>query len=186
MKVGHRVFHWRDCVDQYQARWRVSRGTSRWGIERHHSPNTPTARCAVKGACLQRVRIPPGKGSLQPVAVGAAMEVTKSSKPSMNQDRISDSANRQAVTRVNAEQASKKVMREPTRPSHAEGRRGPGPTSRATDLGRPAGVVATACLQEETQRNTGSPGSDDTLVGCPSTSDPRGSGLGCAGWRRGS
>ena len=51
------------------------------------------------------------------------MEVTKSSKPLMNQDRHGDSANRQAVTYVNAEQASKRVMREPTRLSNAEGRR---------------------------------------------------------------
>jgi len=29
------------------------------------------------------VRVPPGKGSLQPVAIGAAVEATKPSKPLM-------------------------------------------------------------------------------------------------------
>jgi hypothetical protein len=35
-----------------------------------------------KGSDLQRVRFPPGNWSLQPVAIGAAAEVTKPSKPS--------------------------------------------------------------------------------------------------------
>jgi hypothetical protein len=41
------------------------------------------AVCAASGAFLQRVRNPPGNRSLQPVAVGAAMDVRKSSEPSM-------------------------------------------------------------------------------------------------------
>jgi hypothetical protein len=41
------------------------------------------AQCAVIGAGSQRVRNPTGKGSLQPVAIGAAAEATKPSKPSM-------------------------------------------------------------------------------------------------------
>ena len=36
---------------------------------------------------------------------------------------MGDSASRQAVTRVNAEQASKRVMRKPTRLFNGEGRR---------------------------------------------------------------
>ena len=51
------------------------------------------------------------------------MEVTKLSKPSMTKGRVSDSASKQAVTRVNAEQAPKRVMWEPTRLSNGEGRR---------------------------------------------------------------
>ncbi len=43
------------------------------------------------------------------------MEVTKWLKPSMSVSRIGDSASVQAVTRVNAEQASKRTMRRPTR-----------------------------------------------------------------------
>ena len=39
--------------------------------------------CAVKGVDLQWVQFPPGNWSLQPVAIGAAVEVTKLPKPSM-------------------------------------------------------------------------------------------------------
>ena len=53
--------------------------------------------------------------TLQPEAAGAAMEVTKWLKPSECVSRIGDSASVQAVTRVNAEQASKRTMRRPTR-----------------------------------------------------------------------
>jgi len=51
----------------------------------------------------------------------------------------------QAVMRMNAEQASKKAMREPTRLNNGEGRGFWG--RRATRAPRgPAGVVATACI----------------------------------------
>ena len=43
------------------------------------------------------------------------MEETKWLKPSECVSRIGDSASVQAVTRVNAEQASKRTMRRPTR-----------------------------------------------------------------------
>ena len=43
------------------------------------------------------------------------MEVTKPPEPSMERVASGDPASRQAVTRVNAEQASKGVMWEPTR-----------------------------------------------------------------------
>jgi hypothetical protein len=43
------------------------------------------------------------------------MEVTKWLKPSISVSRIGDSASVQAVTRVNAEQASKRTMRRSTR-----------------------------------------------------------------------
>ena len=69
---------------------------------------------------------------------------------------MGDLASMQAETRVNAEQASKRVTWEPTRLSNGEGRslsvqderRGPG---------GPTGVVASACMKEEIDRNTGSP-----------------------------
>ena len=62
----------------------------------------------------------------------------------------------QAETRVNVEQASKRVMRKPTRLIYGEGRRPSDQTSdhRLTDS---AGVVTSACIQEEVVRNTGSP-----------------------------
>ena len=43
------------------------------------------------------------------------MEVTKWLKPSISVSRIGGSASVQAATRVNAEQASKRTMRRPTR-----------------------------------------------------------------------
>ena len=43
--------------------------------------------CAVKRCGFQWVQVPPGNWSLQPVAVGAAVEVTKLSKPSMTKGR---------------------------------------------------------------------------------------------------
>ena len=43
------------------------------------------------------------------------MEATKWLKPSISVSRIGDSASVQAVTRVNAEQSSKRTMRRPTR-----------------------------------------------------------------------
>ncbi|HYK12189.1 MAG TPA: hypothetical protein VEV39_15420 [Gemmatimonadales bacterium] len=52
----------------------------------------------------------PATGSLQPVAIGAAVEVTKPSEPPRNMGRSGDAASRQAVTRVNVEQASKRPM----------------------------------------------------------------------------
>jgi len=61
----------------------------------------------------------PATGSLQPVAIGAAVEVTKLSEPSRQTGRCGDSASRQAVTRVNVEQASKRPMWTPTLASQA-------------------------------------------------------------------
>ena len=57
----------------------------------------------------------PARQMLQPEATGAVMEVTKWLKPSDSESQIGDSASVQAVTRVNAEQASKRSMRRPTR-----------------------------------------------------------------------
>jgi hypothetical protein len=62
----------------------------------------------------------------------------------------------QAETRVNVEQASKRAMRKPTRLRFGEGRRLPGQTSDSR-LEDSAGVVTSACMEEEVARNTGSP-----------------------------
>ena len=56
----------------------------------------------------------PATGLLRPVAIGAAVEVTKPSEPSRHMCRSGDAASRQAVTRVNVEQASKRPMCAPT------------------------------------------------------------------------
>src|ERR1700681_3875613 len=70
--------------------------------------------CAVQGRRFP-VGASPTWQSLQPEAIGAVMEVTKWLKPSISVSRIGDSASVQAVTRVNAEQASKRTMCRPTR-----------------------------------------------------------------------
>ena len=44
---------------------------------------SPFPLCAVKGVSFQWVQFPPGKVSLQPVAIGAAVEVTKPPEPSV-------------------------------------------------------------------------------------------------------
>ena len=121
------------------------------------------------GVGFSWVQVPPGNWSLQPEAVGAAVEVTKLSKPSMSKGRLGDLASKQAVTRVNAGPpcgrcpASKIVTREPTQLSYGEGRRWGAQVSRprrgkreATRLSSPAGVVAMACLQGN-QRKHGKP-----------------------------
>ncbi len=74
---------------------------------------------------FQRLQIPPGKGSLQPVAIGAAA-VTKPSEPS--RPRVTPIVEvilrtRRPERAVNAEQASKYLTRVPSRRSHGEGRR---------------------------------------------------------------
>ena len=57
----------------------------------------------------------PARQPLQPEATGAIVEVTKRLKPSVKRvTKYGDSASVQAVTRVNAEQASKRTMRRPT------------------------------------------------------------------------
>ena len=58
----------------------------------------------------------PTRQLLQPEATGAVMEVTKWLKPSDSGSRYTVTcASVQAVTRVNAKQASKRTMRRPTR-----------------------------------------------------------------------
>src|ERR1700688_4479968 len=80
---------------------------------------TDVARCPIWVCAVQRRRFPvganPTRQPLQPEAIGAVMEVTKWLKPSISVSRIGGSASVQAVTRVNAEQSSKRTMRRPTR-----------------------------------------------------------------------
>ena len=60
---------------------------------------------------------------------------------------------------MNAEQAPKIVMQEPTRPEFG-GRPKRMELYERTSSIRPAGVLATACRQKGTMRNTGSPSGD--------------------------
>src|SRR5256885_10128193 len=76
-------------------------------------------KCPLRVCAMERRHFPvgarPTRQPLQPEATGAVMEETKWLKPSVSVSRIGDSASVQAVTRVNAEQASKRTMRRPTR-----------------------------------------------------------------------
>ena len=78
--------------------------------QRHHAEDGVIRQRSAMGVGASPTRQP-----LQPEATGAVMEVTKWLKPSDSVSRIGDSASVQAVTRVNAEQASKRTMRRPTR-----------------------------------------------------------------------
>src|SRR5215467_11576098 len=76
----------------------------------------PRERCLLRVCAVARRRFPVGASPTRqtPEATGAAVEETKWLKPSGSVSRIGDSASVQAVTRVNAEQASKRTMRRPT------------------------------------------------------------------------
>jgi hypothetical protein len=87
----------------------------------------------------------------------------------------------QAITRVNAEQTSKRAMREPTRRTDGEGRRQSSPARHGS--AGPAGVLAMACREGESTGNTGSPSGG--TVAFP-TGRPRGTGRAAEGWRTGS
>jgi hypothetical protein len=89
----------------------------------------------------------PTRQPLQPEAIGAVMEATKWLKPSISVSRIGDSASVQAVTRVNAEQSSKRTMRRPTRQPFRGRLIRLGESRARSTTSRCAGVVATACTQ---------------------------------------
>ena len=76
------------------------------------------------------------------------MEETKWLKPSGKRvTKYGDSASVQAVTRVNAEQASKRSMRRPTRLPYRGRLTRLGKNEQSSSPRRCAGVVATACTQ---------------------------------------
>ena len=116
---------------------------------------------------------------LQSVAAGAVVEVTKRSKPS-ERVTLGDLASTQAGTRVNAEQASKRVVRGPTGLSDREGRSRW--ARRATAPSGPAGAMAPACVQMGIGRNTGSPARRWRVT---TNRTPVRDRLGRVGWRRG-
>jgi hypothetical protein len=99
----------------------LSAQMSTWiGAETAFATATRDARrCPNRVCAVKRRRFPvgasPTRQRLQPEATGAVMEVTKWLKPSDSGSRIGDRASVQAATRVNAEQASKRTMRRPTR-----------------------------------------------------------------------
>jgi hypothetical protein len=103
---------WQMFRFQTQAARDASGAGIRGGLRR-----SPLRVCAVKkkGGAFP-VGASPTRQPLQPEATGAVMEVTKWLKPSGKRvTKYGDSASVQAVTRVNAEQASKRSMRGPIR-----------------------------------------------------------------------
>src|SRR2546430_4480418 len=107
---------------------------------------SPQLACAV-----QRRRFPvgarPTRQPLQPEATGAVMEVTKWLKPSDSVSRYTVTARVQAVTRVNAEQASKRTMRRPTRLPYRGRLIRLGEVSKAIRSAAAPGYWRTACTQ---------------------------------------
>ena len=79
------------------------------------APATALGVRREKAMLFQWAKGPPGE-VLPPDATGAAVEVTKPLKPSVKRaTKYGGSASVQAVTRVNAEQTSKRTMHRPTR-----------------------------------------------------------------------
>jgi hypothetical protein len=107
-----------------------------------------------KARHLQRVRIPPGNCRSSRKHSERFEEVTTWTE-ALQEKAPQGSASRQAVTRVNAEQAPKRVRWEPTWRENGEGRCLRETASEAPE--GPTGVLATACVQEERTGNTGNP-----------------------------
>src|SRR5215470_3761507 len=109
------------------------------------------------------------------------MEETKWLKPSGKRVTIyGDSASVQAVTRVNAEQASKRTMHRPTRLPYRGRLTRLGRSERSGTSNRCAGVLATACTQGKRTQHGKPRGEvrDDQP-------DAREGQAGAVGWRRG-
>ena len=134
-----------------------------------------------KALDLQRVQVPPGNwvapaGSNRSGGGGNEAVGAFDAK-----GRLGDSASRQAVTRVNAEQASKRIMWEPTRREYGEGRRRWG-RGRANEPQRSHRGNGDGMSAEEIRRNTGSPSGERRVTAnrTPARDRP-----GRLGWRRG-
>jgi hypothetical protein len=109
----------------------------------------------VKGAGFQWVRIPPGSWSLQPVAIGAAVEVTKPSEPSMERVAIGDSASKQAAG-ASERRAGLERSNVDADPLCETGKADAAGLWRATIPCRSTEVVGDGMFARGNQRNTGS------------------------------
>src|SRR5262249_25550192 len=97
-------------------------------------------------------------GSLHPVAIGAVVEATKLLKPPVQRVAVGDSASMQAVIKVNAEQASKRITQELTRRKYGEGGSGWESTSERSQ--RSCRGIGDGMQTQGIRRNTGSPSGD--------------------------
>ena len=119
---------------------------------------------------------------LQPEAIGAVMEVTKITRPSISVSRNTVTARVcRTATRVNAEQSSKRTMRQADPTGFSGKANTAGANERNNTPSRCAGVVATACTQGKRTQHGKPQGvvSDDQPM--PARDRP-----GALGWRRGS
>jgi hypothetical protein len=98
----------------------------------------------VKGAGPQREINPPGNWIAPPGSNRSGGGGNKAAGASGVEGRIRRLGESAVVTRVNAEQATKLIMQEPTQLLSGEGRRRWSRYERIGSIG-PAGVVATAC-----------------------------------------
>ena len=89
---------------------------------------------------------PPGNWFAPPGSNRSSSGGNETAEASGAEGRNGDSASMQAVTRVNAEQASKRLTQELTRPDFGEGRSWWNRMSEQVSIS-PAGVLATACRQ---------------------------------------
>src|SRR5947209_10330903 len=93
---------------------------------------------------------------LQPVAIGAVAEVTKLPEPSMH--RVARRLREQAGPNVSECRAGLETVHAGADPADIWGRPPSSLSGEQPDpCNDPAGVVATACLYRENERNTGDP-----------------------------
>src|SRR5262249_6419977 len=78
--------------------------------------------CVVKGGGPQRESNPPGNWFAPPGSNQSSSGGNETAEASGAEGRKGDWVSMQAVPRVNAEQASKRLTQEPTRPGFGEGR----------------------------------------------------------------
>src|SRR3954451_16723441 len=118
------------------------------------------SRAPWKGLDLQRVQIPPGISVAPAGSNRSGGGGNETAGAFDGKGRLGDPASRQAVTRVNAEQAPKGLTWEPTRRENGEGRRHwgiGGHTPRSDTNQWSHRGIGDGMSAEEIQRNTGSP-----------------------------
>ena len=91
------------------------------------------------------------------------MEATKLLKPPVQRVAVGDSASMQAVIKVNAEQASKRITQELTRRKYGEGRSRWESTSERSQ--RSCRGIGDGMQAQGTRRNTGNPSGDNAERG---------------------
>ena len=107
--------------DQRPACFRRGTGDTAATSDRSASHSDPYTQCAVTRRRSSAGANPARQLSLQPVAIGADDGGNDIVRSTPRRAALGGSATMRAATRVNAEQASKRLMRKPTRLSCGEG-----------------------------------------------------------------